>query len=139
VGGIAGCRPRAGQVLQLGRAELLPGVCGVTTAPPGAGAAGACLAVWLPAPVAAKVEGDWLGDGAPLVPVVDGLGLGDGDPLVLLVDGLGLGELLGLAEGEGLGDADVVLQLGEGDGEPGAEVPTVPPGLETDAVLLELR
>jgi len=74
--------------------------------------------------VAAKVEGDWLGDG---------------DPPVLLVDGLGLGELLGLAEGEGLGDADVVLQLGEGDGEPGAEVPTVPPGLETDAVLLELR
>ena len=118
MGGIAGCRPRAGQVLQLGRAELLPGVCGVTTAPPGAGAAGACPAVWLPAPVAAKVEGDWLGDGVPLVPVVDGLGLGDGDPPVLLVDGLGLGEVLGLPDGEVVGEVAGVVQLCDADGDP---------------------
>ena len=99
------------------RAELWLGAGALTTAPTAADAAPACLALWLPVPVAADVDGDWLGE---VLGLPDGEGLGelDGDPLVPLADGLGLGDPLGLPDGEAVGEVDGVVQLCDADGDP---------------------
>jgi hypothetical protein len=119
------------QLAQGDGAELLLEAAGLTTAGAGADAAVARLAAWLPAVVAADGLGELLG-----LPEGEGLGLGE---LLGLPDGegLGLGELLGLPEGEGLDDADVVVQLRDGDGNAVGELLT-PPWLEEVAVLPEV-